>query len=248
MQILLLKYSVPIKNFFLPRFMLLEVKNLSVEFEKGKKVLENISFDVKKGEVISLIGLNGAGKTVLLKTIVGLINPVSGEVIKNTDNIFYIPQKIDLDTSFPLNVRELCELFGAEGNYEKYLKSVGMDGFLKATVSDLSGGEYQRVLIAIALSRKPDLLLLDEPVSGIDVAGEKSFYSLVKEIGKDYGPAIILVSHNIHLVINNADKVLCLHDHSCCVGEPKEVKETEQFKEIFGEHLQPYIHHHDHVH
>ncbi len=228
--------------------MLLEVKNLSVEFEKGKKVLDNVSFDVKKGEVVSLIGLNGAGKTVLLKSIVGLVKPTSGEIKKHTDNIFYIPQKIDLDTSFPLNVRELCKLFGAEKSYEKYLKSVGMDGFLNAAVSELSGGEYQRVLIAIALSRKPDLLLLDEPVSGIDVVGEKSFYSLVKEIGEEFGPAIILVSHNIHLVINNADKVLCLHDHSCCVGDPKDVKKTAQFKEIFGEHLQPYIHKHDHAH
>ncbi len=231
-----------------PICMLLEVKNLSVEFEKGSKVLDDVSFDVKKGEMISLIGLNGAGKTVLLKTIVGLIKPVSGTVKKHTENIFYIPQKIDLDTSFPLNVEELCELFGAKGNYKKYLVSVGMEDFLHASVSDLSGGEYQKVLIAIALSRKPDLLLLDEPVSGIDVVGEKSFYSLVSDIKKEYEAAIILVSHNIHLVMNNADKVLCLHNHLCCVGSPQDMKGREQFKEIFGEHLQPYIHHHDHVH
>lgn len=227
--------------------LLLEVKDLTVEFEKGKKILNNVSFNVKRGELVSLIGLNGAGKTVLLQTIVGLIPITSGVIKKHTQKIFYVPQRIDLDMSFPLNVQEFCELFGAK-DYRKYLAATGMMSFLEAAVSGLSGGEYQRVLMAIALSQKPDLLLLDEPISGIDVAGEKSFYKLIAEIRNQYGVSIILVSHDIHLVINNADTVLCLANHLCCTGAPQEVKQNKEFQKIFGEHLQPYIHHHDHVH
>ncbi len=226
---------------------ILEVKEVSVEFEKDKKVLDKVSFDIKRGELVSLIGLNGAGKTVLLKTIIGLIVPTEGVVKKHTDNIFYIPQKSDLDMSFPLSVADFCKLFGA-GNYKKYISDVGMSSFLKSAVSDLSGGEYQRVLIAIALSRKPDLLLLDEPVSGIDLVGESSFYSLIDEIRKEYDLSVLIVSHNIHLVIKNSDKVLCLANHLCCTGVPAEVKESEAFVKMFGNHLQPYAHKHDHPH
>lgn len=227
--------------------LLLEVKNLSVEFKKGKKILDHVSFEVKKGEMISLIGLNGTGKSTLLKAIVGLVKPTSGTVVKHTDKIFYIPQKSDLDTSFPLTVKEFSELFGSK-NYADYLLQTGMQKFLKSRVGDLSGGEYQRVLIALALSQQPDLLLLDEPTSGVDIAGEESFYQLVHDIRQQYGLSIILVSHNIHLVVKNADKVLCLAGHLCCTGSPKEMQDNKEFQMIFGKYLQPYIHHHDHTH
>lgn len=226
---------------------ILEVKNLVVEFSKGAKVLNNVSFEIERGSIVSLIGLNGTGKTTLLKAIVGMIKPSSGEIIKHTERIFYVPQKSDLNTSFPLTVREFCELFGEKG-YRVYLEQTGVGGFLKRKIGSLSGGEYQRVLIAVALSRKPDLLLLDEITAGIDVAGEESFYELVLEISKKYGIAIVLVSHNIHLVIKNADKVLCLAGHICCTGRPSEMKENKVFQSIFGKYLQPYIHRHDHVH
>jgi zinc transport system ATP-binding protein len=226
---------------------ILQVKGVSVEFEKGKKVLDKVSFEIEKGDLVSLIGLNGAGKTVLLKTIIGLITPSEGHVKRHTDNIFYIPQKSDLDMSFPLNVADFCELFGAK-DYKKYIDAVGMTSFLRAAVSDLSGGEYQRVLIAIALSRKPDLLLLDEPVSGIDLVGESSFYALIEEIRKEYDLSLLIVSHNIHLVIKNSDKVLCLANHLCCTGVPAVIKESEAFMKMFGNYLQPYTHKHDHPH
>jgi len=226
---------------------ILEVKNLSVEFIKGKKILDDVTFDVNKGELISLIGLNGTGKSTLLQTIVGLVNPSAGEIIKHSEKIFYIPQRSDLDTSFPLTVKEFCELFGSK-DYKKYLAKTGMETFLKALVGSLSGGEFQRVLIALALSQKPDLLLLDEPTSGIDVAGEESFYKLLLDIRSEYGLSIILVSHNIHLVLSNADKVLCLAGHLCCRGTPREVHKSKEFQDLFGKYLQPYIHKHDHNH
>lgn len=225
----------------------LKVKNLSVSFKKGVNILENISFEIQKGQIVSLIGLNGTGKTTLLKAIVGLIKSTSGSVDKMNSKVFYIPQRTDLNMSFPLSVKEFCDLFGEKG-YEKYLNDLGMKKFLKAKVSSLSGGEYQKALIAIALSRKPDILLLDEITAGIDVAGEEQFYELILRMRKEYGVAIVVVSHNIHLVLKNADQVLCLAGHICCSGRPSEVKDDEAFKKAFGKHLQPYIHKHDHIH
>lgn len=226
---------------------ILEVKNLAVEFETGKKILHDVSFVIEKGQIVSLIGLNGTGKTTLLKTIVSLIKPSSGSIIKHTENIFYIPQKSDLNTSFPLTVKEFCELFGAP-SFFPYLQEVGMQNFLFQKVSKLSGGEYQRVLIAIALSRKPDLLLLDEITAGIDLSGEEEFYKTISQIRNNYHTSIILVSHNIHLVIKNTDQVLCLAGHICCSGRPEEIKEDQIFQSLFGKYLQPYVHKHDHHH
>lgn len=225
----------------------LKVENLSVSFEKGVNILEKVSFEIKRGQIVSLIGLNGTGKSTLLKSIAGLIKPSSGVIEKGDSKIFYVPQKADLNMSFPLSVKEFCDLFGEDG-YEGYLEDLGMRSFLKARVSSLSGGEFQKVQIAIALSRKPDLLLLDEVTAGIDVAGEEHFYELVLKMREEYGIAIVVVSHNIHLVIKNADQVLCLAGHICCSGRPSEVRDDEAFKKVFGKYLQPYIHHHDHIH
>ena len=226
---------------------ILEVKNLSVQFSKDKKILNDVSFKIEEGQIISLVGLNGTGKTTLLKAIVGLIKPNAGKVIKDGSKIFYIPQKSDLNTSFPLSVKEFCELFGTKG-YEKFLKELKMEKSLKQKVGSLSGGEYQRILIAVALSQKPDLLLLDEITTGIDVAGEEQFYELVLKIRQEYGVAILIVSHNIHLVIKNADQVLCLAGHLCCSGKPHEMENDKTFQKLFGKYLQPYIHKHDHIH
>lgn len=226
---------------------ILEVENLSVSFKKGINILKNVSFSIKKGQIVSLIGLNGTGKTTLLKTIIGLIKPVSGKVKTFNSKIFYIPQRTDLNMTFPLSVKEFCELFGQNG-YEKFLDELGMKKFLKAKISSLSGGEYQKVQIAIALSQKPDLLLLDEITAGIDVAGEEQFYELILKMREKYGVAIILVSHNIHLVIKNANQVLCLAGHICCSGKPSEVQDDKAFKKAFGKYLQPYEHKHDHIH
>lgn len=226
---------------------ILEVKNLVVEFSKGEKVLNNVSFEIERGSIVSLIGLNGTGKTTLLKTIVGMIEPSSGEIIKHTERIFYIPQRSDLNTSFPLTVKEFCELFG-DGGYREYLEQTGVSSLLKRKIGNLSGGQYQRVLIAVALCRKPDLLLLDEVTAGLDVKGEEDFYELILELRRKYEISIIVVSHNVHMVLKNADKVLCLAGHICCTGRPSEMKEDKVFQSIFGKYLQPYIHKHDHVH
>ena len=227
--------------------LVLSVKDLSVSFSKEKKVLEHISFEVKKGEIISLIGLNGTGKSTLLKALVGLVKLSSGKIDNFGSKIFYIPQTNDLNMSFPLSVKEYCDLF-AESSYMKYLKDLGMKKFLNQKVSTLSGGEFQRVQIAIALSQKPDLLLLDEVTSGVDVMGQHKFYDMIYEIREKYGISIIHVSHDIHLVLKNTDQVICLSGHICCSGKPEKITDDKLFQESFGKHLQPYVHKHDHIH
>ena len=226
---------------------LLEVKNLSLAYRRGKKVLDNVSFTVDKGELVSLIGLNGSGKSTLLHAIVGLLKIDDGEIVRHSEDIFFVPQRSDLDTSFPLTVREFCDLFGKE-NFEMYLEEVGAIKLIDQRVGSLSGGQFQRVMIAVALSWGPELLLLDEPTSGIDLVGERSFYELIAQIRRKHDVAIVLVSHDIHLVMSHVDKVLCLSGHICCHGTPKEVEASDEFKKIFGPHLQPYVHQHDHKH
>jgi zinc transport system ATP-binding protein len=225
----------------------LKVKNVTLSVDNNVEILQNVSFEVKKGELISLIGLNGSGKTTLLKVIVGLIEPSSGVIDKGDSKIFYIPQKSDLNISFPLSVKEFCKLYGEE-NYMEYIKKLELEKFLDKKVAALSGGEFQKVQIAIALSRQPDLLLLDEVTAGVDLHGEEKFYDLVLEIKEKYQIAVIVVSHNIRLVMKNADQVLCLAGHLCCSGKPEEVEEELVFKEAFGKYLHPYIHKHDHTH
>lgn len=210
-------------------------------------MLRNVSFSIKEGQIVSLIGLNGTGKSTLLKAIVGQIKPSKGTIKSSAEKIFYIPQTSDLNNSFPLVVKEFCELFGAK-TYPKYLKDLEVEDKLKQTIASLSGGELQRVLIAIALSHQPELLLLDEITAGVDVKGEESFYKLISQIRDQYKTAIVIVSHNIHLVIKNADSAICLAGHICCTGKPHEIQDNAAIKEIFGDHLLPYIHKHDHVH
>ncbi len=225
---------------------ILEVKNLSFSYGK-KKILDSINFSIGKAEIVSLIGLNGTGKSTLLKNIVGILKPSKGAEIIKRGKIFYIPQSKDLNTSFPISVKEFCELYGGK-DFEEILERLNISKLLDCSMRDLSGGEYQKVLIAIALSQKPDLLLLDEITAGIDVVGEESFYKLVLDIREKYQVAVLVVSHNIHLVIRNADQVLCLAGHLCCTGKPHMIKDNEVFVENFGQYLQPYIHQHDHTH
>lgn len=226
---------------------LIEVKDLVVKFRGNKTVLDKVSFSINQNELVSVIGLNGSGKSTLLHAMVGLVKPVSGEVKRYTDKIFFIPQHSDFDSSFPVTVKEFLELYGAK-NPLKYLERAGVKMKLNDQISSLSGGEFQRVLIALALSKKPELLLMDEPTSGIDLVGESSFYKLIEDIRKEFKVSIVLVSHDIHLVVKHASKVLCLSNHVCCQGSPAEVAKEASFKELFGPYLTPYIHNHDHTH
>ena len=217
--------------------------NVGIRYGSKNPVLSNVSFTIKRGEMVSLIGLNGAGKSTLLKTMIGMIQPSSGSITKYTDKIGFIPQSHDLNMSFPLTVSEFCKLYGSK-KYHEFLEQVDMNRFLKHKLKNLSGGQLQRVMIALALSQKPDLLLLDEPTSGIDIVGQASFYELIHTIIKNHDIAVVVVSHDVHLVLKYSTQVICLTNHVCCTGTPKQVTKKSEFIDAFGKHLVPYIHHH----
>ena len=228
--------------------MILEVSNLSVTFG-NQKVLDNISFSVERDGTLAIIGPNGAGKSVLFRTILGLI-PYEGEV-KWTANIKigYVPQKLFVPKDLPLTVLEFLKL--KENNIssiEKVLTSVGVKktGILKTRLGDLSGGEIQRVLIANALLGNPQVLLFDEPTSGVDMAGEETIYGLIERLKKEADLTIIFISHELDIVYKHATDVLCLNKEKICFGKPHEVIDKETLSKMYGEEIKVYKHHEHH--
>lgn len=225
---------------------IVEFKNVDVVLE-GKKILENISFTLQPKEILTVIGLNGTGKTTLLRSIIGFHQPARGEIKVKTRRIGYVPQKLDFDRTMPFAVAELLQIYSGAGREQvmEKLLEVGGGRLLDRKIGSLSGGELQRVLIANALLRRPELLLLDEPTAGIDIAGEQDFYHLIATIFARYALAIVVVSHDIHAVFSRATRVLCLDRGIRCQGTPHDVSHHPAFREIFGEYLLPYHHHHD---
>jgi len=237
---------------------LLDIQNISISYDNKKSfILQDISFSLSEWEVLSIIGKNGTGKSSLLKAIAGIQKIYSGTIKKHSKNISYIPQKLELDKSFPLLVEEFFHIYNtaiSENMLFQYLKLFDIENLRKKNIHELSGGEFQKVLILNSLLSSPDILLLDEPTSWIDVVWEELFYQNVTEIKKTFpNLAIILVSHNLSLVYKNASRVVCLHENNfCCHGTPKELSENSDIKNIFWEYLRPYEHqphaHHHHTH
>ena len=223
---------------------LIEIHNVSLRFG-DYNVLRNISLDIMPHEMVSLIGLNGSGKTTLLKLMLGVFKPDIGQVIRRARRVGYVPQKFEFDRSIPFSVSEILKVYNrvSDTEVEKKLKEVSAEMLIKKSIGNLSGGEMQRVLIANALLSRPDLLLLDEPTSGLDVAGEKDFYCMIEEIHEKYKIAIVMVSHDVHMVFNHAQKILCVDHGLVCHGHPEEVKKHKEFERIFGPHLIPFKHH-----
>jgi len=223
---------------------LVKTENLGVSFGKAV-VLENISLEIYQREVVALIGLNGAGKTTLLKTILGIYRPSSGSVKVNTRRLGYVPQRLNFDRSIPITVKELLQAYGGKNNaIEDKLALAGGLHLISRRVGDLSGGEFQRVLLASALLPEPELLLLDEPTSGIDVVGERSFFEIVKKLQDEQDVAIVLVSHDIHQVYRHATRVVCINKTMLCQGPPHTIAGDSGFQELFGDYLIPYGHNH----
>lgn len=223
---------------------ILHVENASLAFGKDI-VFQNVSFSLRKGEVLAIVGPNGAGKTMLLKSLLGLM-PYSGSIRwQDNINIGYVPQHVAIDFNLPLTVREFFALrakrfWFAEkeflGHLDHELGSVGLsEHFLARRLSELSAGQLQRVLIAWSLVGHPDVLLFDEPTSGIDVGGEETIYSLLHCLQDERNIAIILVSHDLHVVYHYANDVLCLNKEMVCHGPPRDVLTQEQLKKIYGE-------------
>ncbi|WP_176084108.1 metal ABC transporter ATP-binding protein [Martelella sp. HB161492] len=221
----------------------------------GRFLVRGVSFSVSRGEIVSLIGPNGAGKSTSAKMAIGVMAPDEGRVIRQPDlKIGYVPQKLAIDRSLPLTVKRMMTLTGRlpKGAAEHALEQVGMAHMQTAEVQNLSGGEFQRAMLARALARKPDLLVLDEPVQGVDYSGEIALYELIARIRHEEGCGILLISHDLHVVMASTDTVVCLNGHVCCTGTPEAVGESEAYRSLFGGRAEGtlafYNHHHDHTH
>lgn len=214
-------------------------------------LLENISFDIARGEAVTLVGPNGSGKTTLVRALLGLIPISSGDIELPKDiRIGYMPQKLHIDPTLPITVSRFLQTAGAD-NHEQLFKQLHITHLLNTPMQHLSGGETQRVLLARALIREPDLLVLDEPVQGVDVNGQAQLYQLISEMSDKLKCSVLMVSHDLHLVMAKTDKVICLNQHICCSGSPDIVTQHPAFFEMFGEAahaLAIYSHSHDHAH
>lgn len=237
-----------------PGEILIEAADICVAYG-SQTVLEHVGIEVRRGEIVTLIGLNGAGKTTLVKTLLGLLKPQSGSVTRRPGvRIGYVPQRIDRDPVLPLNVRRFLTLAGGitEDALAEALSQVGVSDILDRPLADLSGGEMQRVLLARALLRRPDLLVLDEPLAGVDMAGQTELYRLIPQIRDRYHCGVLMVSHDLHVVMAATDQVVCLNHHVCCTGHPHSVARDPAFVELFGTSFAKvaavYSHHHDHAH
>jgi zinc transport system ATP-binding protein len=222
---------------------------------QGRQLLEKVSLNVNPGEIVTLIGPNGAGKTPLVRIILGLLKADSGAVMLRPElRIGYMPQQLALSENMPLTVARFLALGAYRGDQgiKEIVDRLAIDRFLRQPMQRLSGGERQRVLLARALMRQPDLLVLDEPVQGVDVTGQASLYSLITEIRNRYGCGVLMISHDLHLVMATTDQVLCLNKHVCCSGHPESVSQHPAYLELFGApasaKLAVYTHHHDHTH
>jgi zinc transport system ATP-binding protein len=236
--------------------MLIECQNLSVHLGK-RTILRNISLSVKKGEIVTIIGPNGSGKTTLFKTLIGGVSPSSGVLNKASDlRIGYVPQKLYIDETLPMTVRRFMNLPGGHSAKAVVdaLKHAGVAGLDKQQVMDLSGGQFQRVLLARALLGAPDLLLLDEATQGLDHRGSADFYRQIAYVRENLGCAIMMISHELHVVMRQTDRVVCLNGHICCQGKPETVSGSPEYHALFGldrdDEAALYLHrnHHDRAH
>ena len=221
---------------------------------RGHRILDAVSLQLHNDEIVTLIGPNGAGKTSLVRILLGLKKASSGEIYTRPGiRIGYVPQKLHIDPVLPLRVRDFLLTAGRfdQARLISVLAEVGMSHLLSSAVQALSGGEFQRVLLARALLHRPDVLVLDEPAQGVDIIGQQALYQTIKDIREQRGCGVLMVSHDLHLVMASADQVICLNKHICCTGHPDDVSAHPEYLKIFGqamEGLAPYSHHHDHSH
>lgn len=233
---------------------LISLHNVSIDFNQHR-VLSNISLSLSEGKIITLLGPNGAGKSTLVKIVLGLLKPTKGQVHTSTNiRIGYVPQKISLNPTLPMTVKRFMQLNQKVLLDDIIATLVLVNGqhLLEKSMQQLSGGEMQRVLLAQALLKKPQLLVLDEPTQGVDVSGQIILYDLIEQARKQFNCAVLMVSHDLHLVMAKTDEVICLNHHICCSGTPASVANNPEFISLFGnagaEQIALYKHHHNHQH
>ena len=214
-----------------------------------------MSLRVEPSEIVTIVGPNGSGKTSLLRAIIGAIKPFQGRVVQASSlKIGYVPQKLHIDETLPITVSRFLKLSGGvtAADIDYALTQAGVPKLTKAQLSQLSGGQFQRVLLARALIAKPDLLLLDEATQGLDQRGSASFYQQIETVRQTTGCAVLMISHELHVVMSASDRVICLNGHVCCEGTPAVVASAPEYRALFGTGtggaLALYRHEHDHSH
>ena len=232
---------------------LLSLDNVSLTVGH-RKVLDNISLTLCRDEITTIVGPNGAGKSSLVKIVAGIVQPSQGTVQRTNDlAIGYVPQKLSLNQALPMKVSRFVSLAdSSKESRAKALSTLEISHLHNTQMHDLSGGELQRVLLARAILRKPNLLLLDEPLQGVDVNGQIELYRLIASLKNSMNCSILMVSHDLHLVMAQTDNVLCLNQHICCHGHPESVSQHPEYIKLFGnaaaKELAIYTHRHDHHH
>ncbi len=212
-------------------------------------VLQNISMQLNQGEITTLIGPNGAGKSTLVRIILGLLTAESGSLQRSANlSIGYMPQKLHIDPTLPISTYRFLQLADASQQAcHNALDSVGIGHLASTPIQKLSGGEMQRALLARAILRQPNLLVLDEPVQGVDINGQNALYKMIADISKSLNCGVLMVSHDLHMVMSATDQVVCLNHHICCHGRPEQVTQDQAYIDIFGQ-AALYAHNHDHQH
>lgn len=233
---------------------LISARGITLE-RGGRSLLEGIDFDVRSGEIVTVIGPNGAGKTTLVRVLLGLMRPDSGEIRRKPGLVLgYAPQRFDIDQAIPMTVERFLRLGGpfTAGEIADALGEVGAPRLAQYQLATLSGGELQRVVIARALLRRPQLIVLDEPVRGVDYVGEAELYGLIAELRDRHKLGVLLVSHDLHVVMARSDRVVCINRHVCCSGVPQSVARDPEYVRLFGPEaarsVAIYHHEHDHRH
>jgi len=218
-------------------------------------VLSDVTFHIRPGEIVTVVGPNGSGKSTLLKALIGLDPGAEGQITRREGlRVGYVPQRLSIDPSLPLSVRRFLSLprRPAAADIAAALARVGVEGLEDRPMAALSGGQLQRVLLARALLARPEILVLDEPTQGLDQPGEAAFYRLIEEVRSETGAAVLMVSHDLHVVMAASDRVICLNGHVCCEGTPQVVSAAPEYRALFGQGtggaLALYRHVHDHDH
>lgn len=230
---------------------LIRMSDITVSYS-DKRVLDGINLEIEQGQITTIIGPNGAGKSTLIKVLLGIVKPTAGTLTKKKKiTIGYVPQKLKLNETLPLDVDRFLRLAGKYSQQERMdsLRLVGAEHLAKQDMHKLSGGENQRVLLARALLLRPELLVLDEPAQGVDVQGQIELYNLIESIRHRFHCAILMISHDLHLVMAKTDHVICLNHHVCCSGEPETIARHPSYIELFGNHHEGSLafYHHSHT-
>lgn len=236
---------------------LIQAQNISVKMG-GRQILDHIELAIEAKEIVTIVGPNGSGKSTLLRTLIGAIKPDAGKIRRKSGlTIGYVPQKLHLDTTLPLTVGRFLNLPRAhdQSTIDLALERAGIPGRAGDAMTALSGGQFQRALMARALLDTPALLMLDEAAQGLDQTGIADFYRQIEEIRNTLGCGILMVSHDLHVVMRAADRVICLNQHICCQGHPEAVTSDPAYHALFGADSDealalfrhdPHLHPHEH--